>query len=358
MRWMLSVLLLLVQACATAPQKAPAKKAKPVAIAKPKPLIKKPVGLELKHVIKPDPVLPSEFFNISRGSLVLGVYYDEQKFNEGDHFQAWLKDRSVIRRTEPVEKLASLGIKKGDVIQYLNFETNRVDQYEIKDKVNLIMNDYENPEQGDPGHYRTFHLWLNDIPEKHDFPDSTEYEQVTGIAYKGSVYKLKPNSLTFVPEHASIVTDDKEVQDIYKVVKKYLSQKIKEFEGGEMVQTDENRELFLLEAKVRVVGPVTDFSFALNPEQFSNHYDWDNNGFETIVRVGENSLYNVTYNDPSYETRNVDGILKYMNIIEEADMVFFEEEDSSFLDNICSSIFIVKGDVIEQHYLRCQPGGC
>jgi hypothetical protein len=357
MRLMLSVLLLLVQACATAPQKAPAKKAKPVAIAKPKPIIKKPAGLQLKKTIKRDPELPSEFFAMTKGALVLGVRYCEESLKEGSHFQTWLKDKTVFWRTEPVEKLASLGLKKGDVIQYLDFESNTVRQYVIKEKVNLVMIDYEERSQTDEEPYRTFHLWPNDVIDESDYPGNSDSDYVTGIAYKGSEYKLRPNSLTFIPEHASIPIDDKEVQEIYKVVKKTLSDKEnnKQQYGDEIEEEpQENIELYLVGARLRVVGPITDFSLALNHKKFPTRFDWSYAGFETIVRVGENSLYNVTYNDPNYETRDVDGILSYKNILEGADMVFFEEEYSNSLPDICSSIFIVKGDVIEQNYLKCR----
>ncbi len=351
---MLSVLLLLVQACATAPQQLPVTKVAPVV--KVEPQIQSPPKLAFKSTQTRDPKLPNEFFAMSSfgyslsekeiivNTLILGVEEDYSKFVEGDVYQDWLKNTAEVWKTVPVEMLAPLGFKKGDVIQQFNFNSNTVDEYILKDQVHLLLiGSTEYNSGNDKAFYnRTFYLLLSDEIHSNYYPEPSYSDQISGIAYRGSVYKFQKNNLIEFGD-STLEENDKDVARIYELLKSRWD--------------ESNTELVVSEANARSVLGVTNYSLIMGEKYV--HQDGQpisNIATHSIIKLPNQSLFWISTNDHSRDTSNVDGELTFYNILGNSNLLFIEEEESE--PGSCYSLFVLKGDEIEQHYLKCRLRNC
>jgi hypothetical protein len=128
---------------------------------------------------------------------------------------SWLKMKDKRWLTVAITHLAKYGIKKNDVVKYVDFQTGKTNSYTFKDKVNIALIPSEwYGESPDIPFHRTFYILLSDkIGDTKGFEVSNS-DKVTGIGYVGNFYELLDTPLKF--------PDSKTVTEITSTVSKSL----------------------------------------------------------------------------------------------------------------------------------------
>src|SRR5690606_33313487 len=166
------------------------------------------VPIKVKEEIKINllkPKFPKDqisFYFVFNNFLITGVK---------ESYQDLLK-KHTDWETVDTSDLGSLGIKEGEVIQYIDFNTGEKKEYTFKSKTHLalIENGFYKPDRPSSIPNRTFYILLNDSKESAEHPGNKNGDDITGFAYRGTDLRLKATkpispSYTKVSENEVII---------------------------------------------------------------------------------------------------------------------------------------------------------
>lgn len=253
----------------------------------------------------------------------------------------WFDGKEEDWRVVDIESLASLGFKKGDVIQFWRFGTSEVQKYVLKQKVNIAMvrNEYFG-ETGHPNFYRSFYILLDDDPLKYGVIGARNSDEMDGIAYSGNKYKLKGSYLSR-PKYEDVSLKDKELNDFFYSYKTVADQ--------------EHYKYQMKKAKVATVTEKNAYSINALQVHSSPNANYESDVTGTAIKIKEDTYLVLSF--PWHDANNnpSEGRYQYGEFIEGSELNIIEEDDGM---HSCSTLHIVKDGKVESFKIECDSGGC
>lgn len=110
-------------------------------------------------------------------------------------FRKWLHVKDRQWKEVSTNELSTLNLKEGLVFQAIDFRSGIKKTFKLGKKVWLAMigNDFHEESSPTSSFYRTFYISLRPSKEGIKHPGEPNGDEITGIAYSGKVYELKPS---------------------------------------------------------------------------------------------------------------------------------------------------------------------
>lgn len=283
-----------------------------------------------------------EFFAVA-GNFLISGFEQDSKTVDNPIFKTWVNE-DKLWRFEEVEKLQSIGLKKGTVVQYFNFEDNKVKRYEIKDRVHIRLVP-QSIETKDQTSYRTFYVLLSDDTNegKDEYIGENSGDKDTGIAYAGERFTLNPVKDEVQPPSQDLDLNDEETKSIVSLF-------------------DESLDYF--ELSDHKIGTASFKRFKNNRIYFfwftsdihkqdseSGGSDHEDNG--TVLRTHSDKIWFIA--SPQRTSEYGSGGIIMQNFVKEADLGFLQYFPGM---HNCFDLHLLIGDEMESHQIKCDSGGC
>lgn len=267
-------------------------------------------------------------FHKMRGKFLIT---DIKTLTRGDGpsiIRSWLNE-DQSQRTVSIEIFSNLGIRSGQIVQYVNFETNTVHSYKFKDKINIEMIEAE---VGDDK-YGEIQILLDDSFDDHNRND-VSFDSGEGIAYNGNDFKLKASKMD---EIKFLPSEKPSVLNLFKAYQEFT--KDKSILNGAFEAMAMNKQIFGYSVN--------------NPQEKDNSSTYTAEG--AAVKINDKAVLLLASPWQGGDYAHPEKNFKYGNFIEGADMTIIQEGSSM---NECESVYILKGEDVTMYRLQCVSGGC
>ena len=259
-------------------------------------------------------------------------------------FKTWVIE-DKLWRVEKVEKLKSIGLKKGAVVQYFNFEDKKMKKYEIKDSVHIRMvHQSSMVNEKDAPNFRTFYVLLSDdITQGKDEYADADSDKTTGIAYLGERFTLNPVQDVTPSPAQEIDLKDTEFKTIVSLFdEKLVNSGLSDHKIGKASYTSyKNNRIYNL------------LFISDNHKPYSEDDSRDHDDSGSVLRTSTDKIWIISSPEKFHDYGS--GGISTWNFVEEAGAGFLEQEGGM---HSCMVVHLLIGDEMERHQIQCDSGGC